>query len=58
MEALGDRRVESLLEQLPNRIPRSVSEVGSWLMGKAVEITGIDDPIKAAEMFIQKYGKK
>jgi hypothetical protein len=57
MEALGDKRAESLLEQLPSSVPRTIGDVGKWLMSKAVEITGVDDPLEAARLFIEKQTK-
>ena len=50
MEALGDKRAESLLEQ----IPTSKTEVTEKILNFIMEKTGIKDPIKAAEQFIKQ----
>ena len=57
MEALGDKRVESLLEQIPKNVPSGVVDAGSKLLNFVMEKTGIKDPIEAARMFIEKQGK-
>lgn len=53
MESLGDTRVESLLEQ----IPKSTTEIFDKMIDFAVKKTGIKDPIKAAEKFIEQNVK-
>lgn len=53
MESLGDRRVESLLEQ----IPKSKSEITTRLFDYVVEKTGVSDPIEAARRYIEQNGK-
>lgn len=55
MESLGDRRVESLLEQIPQvskDITTTLLELGKFVAKK----TGINDPIEAARIFIEKGG--
>lgn len=60
MDSLGDPRSKSLLES--NNVPTSVSSASlKALKGAAdymVKKTGISDPIKAAEVFIKRYGGK
>lgn len=53
MEALGDKRVESLLEQIPKNVPNGVVDAGSKLLNFVMEKTGIKDPIEAARRFIE-----
>lgn len=53
METLGDRRVESILEQIPKNIPRSAVDAGSQLLEWVMKKTGIKDPIEAARKFIE-----
>lgn len=57
MEALGDRRVESLLEQIPTTKPTGAIDAGVRLLNYVIEKTGIKDPLEAARIFIEKQGK-
>lgn len=57
MEALGDKRVESLLEQIPKNVPNGVVDAGTKLINFVMEKTGIKDPIEAAKLFLEKQGK-
>lgn len=50
MESLGDTRVESLLEQIPKNKGQFIDKLFDY----AVEKTGIKDPIKAAEKFLEQ----
>lgn len=55
MESLGDKRAESLLEQVPE-LPRTSIETlmrAAEFLGKKL---GITDPIEAAKVFIEKGG--
>jgi hypothetical protein len=53
MEALGDRRVESILEQIP-KVP---SQIIDKFVDYVTKQTGIKDPVEAARIFLQKQGK-
>lgn len=53
METLGDKRVESLLEQ----IPKTKAQVAGKIWDYAMKKTGLNDPIKAAEKFIEQQMK-
>lgn len=57
MEALGDKRVESLLEQIPKNTPTGFVDAGQKLLEYAMKKMGVDDPIEAARIFIEKGGK-
>src|SRR3990167_4286746 len=57
MEALGDRRVESLLEQIPTTRPTGAIDAGVRLLNYVIEKTGIKDPLEAARIFIEKQSK-
>lgn len=57
MEALGDKRVESLLEQIPKNVPNGVVDAGTKLINFVMEKTGIKDPIEAARLFLEKEGR-
>lgn len=57
MEAIGDKRVESLLEQIPKNMPQSTIDAVGKFINFAMEKTGVRDPIEAAKLFIDKYGK-
>lgn len=57
MEALGDKRVESLLEQIPKNIPKSFVDAGGQLLEFVMKKTGIDDPLEAARLFLEKQGR-
>jgi len=57
MEALGDKRVESLLEQVPKTVPTGVIDAGSKLIEYVIQKTGIKDPLEAARIFIEKNAK-
>lgn len=56
METLGDKRVESLLEQIPKNVPTGVVDAGQKLLQYAMKKMGVDDPIEAARIFIEKQG--
>lgn len=53
MEALGDTRASSILEQ----IPKTKGQIFDRIIDFAIEKTGIKDPIKAAERFLESVKK-
>lgn len=57
MEAIGDKRVESLLEQIPKNMPQSTIDAIGKFVNFTMEKTGVRDPIEAARLFIDKYSK-
>lgn len=57
METLGDKRAESLLEQIPKNVPTGVMDAGQKLLQYAMKKLGVDDPLEAARIFIEREGR-
>lgn len=60
MDSLGDPRSKSLLEgtNIPKSVTSATMKAAEKTFDYFIKKTGIADPIKAAEMYIQKYGPK